>query len=221
MRSWKISASESIFSVQLPDLDPLDPTSNGRNSKSSQQRNRKPCGRCSDKQKRCDISPPYSSTRCRACAKANLPFCPPYKARRLSDVKQTIARSAHRFEQDQAPKISSRPSASQSQYSGISTATDFTQRPVIPTEGETSAQDFQVVEMGLDPADVLMSSRHTPLLDNNCVYYDFDQANFNGGLDSGVSLLPLNNFFGQSEDVLNGSDFVFPNTFAPAFLPSL
>ncbi|KAL5512026.1 hypothetical protein ACEPAH_5245 [Sanghuangporus vaninii] len=214
MRSWKTSASESIFSVQLPDLDSLGPTSDGRNSKSPQPRNRKPCGRCSDKQKRCDISPPYSPIRCRACTKANVPFCPPYKARRSSVVKQTIVHRSHRSEQEQTPK---------SQYSGIDAATDFSQRPVVPTEGETPARDFQTVELGLDPADVLMSSRDAPFPDNNCVYYDFDQANFNGGLDPGVSLpfLPLNNFFGQSEDVLNASGFVLPNTFVPAFLPSL
>ncbi|KAH8114177.1 hypothetical protein DFH11DRAFT_1544406 [Phellopilus nigrolimitatus] len=53
-------------------------------------RNMKPCGRCSFMQKKCDISPPHSSERCKECTKAGIPACPPHNKRRETGSQQRL-----------------------------------------------------------------------------------------------------------------------------------
>ena len=90
---------------------------------------------------------------------------------------------------------------------------------MVRSKGETLARDFQSIQQGLDRTDVLMTLQDA-LLPENCVYNDACRAYINGGLDSGIYSLPINSFLAQSEDLFNGADFVFPNVFVPAFLPS-
>ncbi|THH06117.1 hypothetical protein EW145_g4311 [Phellinidium pouzarii] len=78
---WETAASESVFSIYSACDNPmLFPSA--FTVQHMQRRNMKPCGRCSDMQKKCEVAPPFSSKRCKECTKAHIPVCPPYKGRR-------------------------------------------------------------------------------------------------------------------------------------------
>ncbi|KAI5117793.1 hypothetical protein M0805_002180 [Coniferiporia weirii] len=80
MSSWQTAASHSVFSVHTPSNNHQAPYQSMITP--PQERNMRPCGRCSDMQKKCETSPPFSRKRCKECTKARISVCPPYKGRR-------------------------------------------------------------------------------------------------------------------------------------------